>query len=1165
MRIGKSKFMALLLSALLVTGTFAGPVFASEIEIPDNTFEYLTNSEEEAGKGATEEDPALIEEGNNEDSPQQTEEAEDEATVPSDEDEITNEDTETSDNMEGETFSLSAPETDDALPLEMEEDENGIPSDAEEISAEAADRPKDAEDDVFSSHSSEPKTDGGAASETEEDTEESADAFADQASEYSYSDEVDGAESIEEEDRNTEKTTKVDEEISSKEAGKNTIENIEDNDVMNDSKEEDVLDTDNVSGNQIINNDQIVEYVDSEALNNIVDSGTCGLNLNWTLGDDGTLTISGTGNMFSYGYYEDLAPWSSQENSTEVKNVIFDGSITSIGDCAFYGCAGLSTVTIPSEVKYIGEKAFSTCYGLKNVNILEGVETICEEAFSDCTALESVTLPDSMCYISRFAFYRCTALQSIIIPEGIISIGQGAFLGCSNLENVVIPESITDIEDDAFSKTKWLEAFGDFVILNGVLLKYQGSDSDVIIPEDVTAIGEGAFSSNEQIENVVIPPSVTEIRTGAFSSCYNLNSVTIPPTVSGIPASAFYHCQSLSSITIPDGVSVIGGDAFYQCDSLTSVIIPSSVTVIYEEAFSHCNGLTNVVLKEGLIDIGERAFFCCGNLESVVIPSSVTNLGWQAFNNCYNLADVTLPSVFMSQISNCFNGTAWLDSFGDFVIVDNILLKYQGESENVVIPLGVTSISRLAFFNNSRVKNVTMPASVTSIASEAFEWCYNLEKITISDNLTSIGDMAFNNCSKLKSLVIPSGVKSIGKYAFEYCYKLSKVTILSVGTSFGEHVFDQHNYDEYPPVILYCYPGSTTEQYAKDNGIEYKYIEVEKTSIEEASIGAISNTTYTGKRIMPTPVVKLESSTLIPDVDYKLTYSDNLYAGTATIIITGKGNYSGTKKVTFKINKADQIITAKTTASSIAVGKTATVSLSGAKGSKSFKSSDKTIAIVDASTGKVTAKKVGKVTITATSGSTSNFNKASKSVKINVVPAATSSISTANLATGIKLTWKKVTGATGYLVYRGNTKIATIKSGSTVTYTDTKTNTNGTKYTFKIIPTASTGNGAAKSLTTYRVARPAISSVNNTAAGKITVKWGKNAKGTGYQIHYCTDKTFNTGNKSANINSASTVSKVIGSLTKGKTYYVRIRTYKTVGSTKYFSGWSTVKSIKISK
>lgn len=81
----------------------------------------------------------------------------------------------------------------------------------------------------------------------------------------------------------------------------------------------------------------------------------------------------------------------------------------------------------------------------------------------------------------------------------------------------------------------------------------------------------------------------------------------------------------------------------------------------------------------------------------------------------------------------------------------------------------------------------------------------------------------------------------------------------------------------------------------------------------------------------------------------------------------------------------------------------------------------------------------------------------------------------------------------------------------------------------------------------------------------MTVKWDKNAKATGYQIQYCTDKTFKTGNKSVSINSASTVSKSIRSLTKGKTYYVRIRTYKTVGSTKYFSSWSSVKKVKISK
>ena len=243
------------------------------------------------------------------------------------------------------------------------------------------------------------------------------------------------------------------------------------------------------------------------------------------------------------------------------------------------------------------------------------------------------------------------------------------------------------------------------------------------------------------------------------------------------------------------------------------------------------------------------------------------------------------------------------------------------------------------------------------------------------------------------------------------------------------------------------------------------------------------------------------------------------------------------------LSPARENFTIKASPTSIAVGKTATVSISGAKGTKYYKwmkeETDTGSATVDSSTGKVTATKVGIVTIKATSKATDNFNAASKKVRIKIVPAATSSISAVNLATGIRLTWKKVTGATGYLVYRDDTKIATIKSGGTVTYTDAKANTNGTKY--------------------------AISSAVNSAAGKVTVKWDKNAKGTGYQIHYCTDKTFETGNKSVSINSASTVSKVIGSLTKGKTYYLRIRTFKTVGSTKYFSAWSAVKSVKISK
>ena len=334
-------------------------------------------------------------------------------------------------------------------------------------------------------------------------------------------------------------------------------------------------------------------------------------------------------------------------------------------------------------------------------------------------------------------------------------------------------------------------------------------------------------------------------------------------------------------------------------------------------------------------------------------------------------------------------------------------------------------------------------------------------------------------------------------------------------------------------------------------------------SIAKADVTGIKTKTYTGKALTQTPVVKLGSTTLKNNTDYKLTYKNNTNAGTATMTITGTGNYAGTITKTFTINKAAQSITAKAKASAISVGKTTTVSLTGNKGSKSFKSSDTAVATVNASTGVVTAKKVGTVKITATSAATANYKAASKTITIKVVPAATASLTAANQVTGIKLTWKKVTGANGYKVYRGSTLIKTITSGNTVTFADTKANTNGTKYTYKVIAKAATGDSTlSKSVAVYRVARPAVSSVTNSAASKMTIKWGKNAKATGYRIQYSTDKTFKSGNKAVTVAGASAVSKVIGSLTKSRTYYVRIRTYKTVGSAKYWSVWSAAKSVK---
>ena len=130
--------------------------------------------------------------------------------------------------------------------------------------------------------------------------------------------------------------------------------------------------------------------------------------------------------------------------------VLPDGVI-SIGGYAFYGCSGLTSVTIPEGVTYIWDHAFRGCSGLTSVTIPEGVTYIGNSAFSDCSGLTSVTIPEGVTYIGDSAFFRCSGLTSIIIPDGITTIGRYAFRGCSGLTSITVSASATSIGAEAFN------------------------------------------------------------------------------------------------------------------------------------------------------------------------------------------------------------------------------------------------------------------------------------------------------------------------------------------------------------------------------------------------------------------------------------------------------------------------------------------------------------------------------------------------------------------------------------------------------------------------------------------------------------------------------------------------------------------------------------------
>ena len=155
-------------------------------------------------------------------------------------------------------------------------------------------------------------------------------------------------------------------------------------------------------------------------------SGTCGENLIWVLDSDGTLTISGIGNMYAEPY------WNGYND--QIKSVMVEEGVTSIGSCAFYECYGLEKVSLPETLMSIGTNAFY-CAGITEVAIPDNVAEIWEQAFDACRQLKKITLGENLEYIGIGAF-RSTAITEITIPAGVAVIDYEAFGDCANLTEV---------------------------------------------------------------------------------------------------------------------------------------------------------------------------------------------------------------------------------------------------------------------------------------------------------------------------------------------------------------------------------------------------------------------------------------------------------------------------------------------------------------------------------------------------------------------------------------------------------------------------------------------------------------------------------------------------------------------------------------------------------
>lgn len=233
----------------------------------------------------------------------------------------------------------------------------------------------------------------------------------------------------------------------------------------------------------------------------ILESGVCGDNLTWTFSDDGTLTISGNGEMWDY----DGSPLDFRTLDCDVVRVIIGNGVTSIGSRAFGYFVSMEEISIPESVTKIGVSAFNNCELLTKVNLPEGVTNIGQEAFFECRRLIEINIPQSVVNIGNYAFYGCTSLKSIRIPDGVTSIGESTFKYCTNLKSIKIPDGVTSIGADAFMYCRGL--------------------SEVELSRRLTFIGMNAFAFCN-LRKIRIPSLVTTIEDTAFAEDDQGHSLT---------------------------------------------------------------------------------------------------------------------------------------------------------------------------------------------------------------------------------------------------------------------------------------------------------------------------------------------------------------------------------------------------------------------------------------------------------------------------------------------------------------------------------------------------------------------------------------------------------------------------------------------------------------
>lgn len=433
----------------------------------------------------------------------------------------------------------------------------------------------------------------------------------------------------------------------------------------------------------------------------------------------------------------------------------------------------------------------------------------------------------------------------------------------------------------------------NFIIENGVLVKYTGWQPFVEIPDTVTAIGKEAFLNNKTMMYVLIPDSVKSIGESAFKGCTSLLSVSVPDSVESIGNSAFEGCTSMGYAYLPNNAkyTVIKSSLFRGCGCLAEIDIPSQLLEIKEGAFGNCSSLVSIELPNSIETLGDEygpvaygpggAFQNCTLLQEINIPKNLQFLGAYTFYGCSSLNNIC--------ISKNITKTGYYGNF--FAKCESL--------ECITFEEGITYLPEGLFHNCASLKEIDLPYTITEIGNGAFSGCKNLKEINLPRGVRKIGDNygnvvsgvggCFQGCISLKEIRLPKELMYLGAYSFNGCTNLETVEI---NKKINEVGYYANVFSNCPALKTILFENGITkipnELFAGCNGL--KKIEIPQT-VTVVGSGAFKNCILLKEVKIPDSVKEIDANAFADCVNIEeFNFPD-------TISILGSGVLKGCTKL----------------------------------------------------------------------------------------------------------------------------------------------------------------------------------------------------------------------------------------------------------------------------